>query len=142
MMTFLKNFLAVVVGLVIGGLLNKLILKINGSLIPLPAGVDVSTEAGLVNTIKLFNPINFLAPFLAHAIGTFVAVWVTTKLAVTKSWNIARIPGILFFIAGAYMVYLLQAPLWFETIDLVFAFLPMAWLGFLLARPNKKTNQG
>lgn len=142
MMTYLKNFLAIIAGLIIGGLLNKLILIINGSLIPLPAGVDVSTEAGHVNTIKLFNPINFLAPFLAHSIGTLVAVWVTTKLAVTKSWNISRIPGIFFFIAGTYMVYLLEAPLWFETIDLLLAYFPMAWFGFLLARPNKKTNQG
>jgi len=141
-MTFLKNFLAIMTGLVIGGILNSLLLKINGSLIPLPAGVDVTTEAGLVNTIKLFYPINFLAPFLAHSIGTLVAAWVTTKLAVTKSWALARVPGILFFIGGAYMVHLLPAPLWFEYVDLVFAYLPMAWLGFLLGRPNEKINQG
>jgi hypothetical protein len=90
----------------------------------------------------LFGPIHFLAPFLAHAGGTLAAAFITTKLAVTQTWSIAKVPGILFFMAGAYMVHSLQAPLWFEVADLTLAYLPMAWLGYLLAHPKPNPDQG
>lgn len=136
MRKFIKNLTSIIAGLLIGGTCNLFLLRINGGVIPLPSGADLSTPEGLASSIALFNPIHFLAPFLAHAIGTLVAAFVTIKLAATKSWSIARIPGILFFMAGVFMVHSLHAPLWFEVIDLSLAYLPMAWLGFLLARPK------
>jgi hypothetical protein len=37
--------------------------------------------------------------------------------------------GIVFFFGGAMAVSMLPAPLWFNIIDLAFAYIPMAMLG-------------
>ncbi|MFM7903079.1 MAG: hypothetical protein ACKPAD_13990, partial [Bacteroidota bacterium] len=77
----LRNILAVISGFIIGSMLNMSLLGINGSLIPLPEGVDLSNSEGLAKSMALFQPIHFLAPFLAHALGTLVAVWIAVRFA-------------------------------------------------------------
>lgn len=133
----LRNILSVISGLIIGSVLNLSILGINGSIIPLPEGVDMTTSAGLAKSMTLFQPIHFLAPFLAHALGTFAAVWIAVRFASGNPLRIAMIPGLFFLIGGIYSVYLLPAPVWFETVDLLFAYVPMAWIGFKMGTLNK-----
>lgn len=127
-----------IVGLLLGAALNSLIIGLNGTLIPMPEGADVTTPEGLARTILLFQPIHFMAPFLAHSLGTFVASWVAVRFAATASLRRAMVPGFVFFAGGAYMVAILDAPLWFDVTDLVLAYFPMAWLGFKLGTWNKK----
>lgn len=134
----LRNILAVISGFIIGSMLNMSLLGINGSLIPLPEGVDLSNSEGLAKSMALFQPIHFLAPFLAHALGTLVAVWIAVRFASGNYFRVAMIPCVLFLFGGIYMVYQLPAPVWFETVDLLFAYLPMAWIGFKLGTLNKK----
>lgn len=134
----LRNILSVISGFIIGSMLNLSLLGINGSLIPLPEGVDLSNSEGLAKSMALFQPINFLAPFLAHALGTLVAVWIAVRFASGNHFMIAVIPCVLFLFGGIYSVYLLPAPVWFETVDLLFAYVPMAWLGFKMGTWNKK----
>ena len=43
------------------------------------------------------------------------------------------IGGATFLIGGIAAVAMLPSPLWFTGLDLVFAYLPMAWLGYRLA---------
>jgi hypothetical protein len=38
--------------------------------------------------------------------------------------------GLTFFIGGFTMVFQLPAPLWFDLVDLIFAYFPMAWFGY------------
>ncbi|MFM7766487.1 MAG: hypothetical protein ACKO9S_01370 [Bacteroidota bacterium] len=134
----LRNILAVISGFIIGSMLNMSLLGINGSLIPLPEGMDLSNPEGLAKSMALFQPIHFLAPFLAHALGTLVAVWIAVRFASGNYFRVAMIPCVLFLFGGIYMVYQLPAPVWFETVDLLFAYLPMAWIGFKLGTLNKK----
>jgi hypothetical protein len=42
--------------------------------------------------------------------------------------------ALFFFIGGFFMVLKLPSPVWFNVIDLVFAYFPMAWLGSLLIK--------
>ena len=76
---FLRNTLAVTVGIIIGSLINMSIILISSSIIPLPEGADNRTILGLQKTIHLFEAKHFLFPFLAHAAGTFAG-------AVTKHY--------------------------------------------------------
>ena len=46
-MTILKNILAVVISLIIGGMLNISIIMVSGSVIPPPAGANLTTMEGL-----------------------------------------------------------------------------------------------
>ena len=62
--------LAVVAGLLIGSVVNMSLIMISASVIPPPAGVDVTTTEGLKASIHLFEPRHFVFPFLAHGLGT------------------------------------------------------------------------
>jgi hypothetical protein len=58
----LKNILAVVVGIIAGSAVNMLLVNLNGSLIALPEGADLSDMSKLKESMKLFQPIHFLFP--------------------------------------------------------------------------------
>ena len=66
----LKNILAVFVGMMLGSAVNMGIIMISGKIIPPPPGTDLTTMEGLKASMHLFTPINFLMPFVAHALGT------------------------------------------------------------------------
>lgn len=131
----LRNILALLAGLLLGSLVNGGLIGISGQIIPPPEGVDVTTETGLKAGIHLFEPRHFIFPFLAHALGTFAGALTTVLIAADRKMNLAMIIGLLFFIGGVMMVYLLPAPMWFNITDLVLAYFPMA---FLAARTGSR----
>lgn len=127
----IKNILAVLAGLVIGACVNMGILMLFMKLIPPPIGVDIATEAGLKAAMPLFQPQNFIGPFLAHALGTFVGAFIVA--AITQNLRLSLIIGFSFLIGGAMEVANLSAPMWFNILDLTMAYIPMAYLGFKIA---------
>ncbi len=124
----LKNIIAVVAGFLCGSLVNGGIIMVSGSLIPPPDGADVTTMEGLKASMHLFEPRHFLMPFLAHALGTLVGAFLAAKLAANHQLKFALVIGILFLAGGITNVILLPSPLWFSVLDLVAAYLPMAYL--------------
>ncbi|MGJ8664473.1 MAG: hypothetical protein ACSHWU_12530 [Marinicella sp.] len=131
-----RNIIAVLVGLVIGGAVNMGLVTMGPSVIPLPEGADVTTIDGLKASMALFEPKNFVFPFLAHALGTLVGAFVAAKLAANYAKRCAMIIGVFFLIGGIMMVQMAGGPMWFIVTDLVVAYLPMAYLGWVLARKN------
>ena len=130
----LKNILAVIIGLIIGGVSNMFIIKISGSIIPPPNGADVTTMEGLKESLHLFEPKHFLFPFLAHAIGTLIGAFTTVKIADTNKKKMALVVGGFFLLGGVINVFILPGPIWFNAIDIIFAYIPMALIGQNLAR--------
>ncbi|TDR23489.1 hypothetical protein [Marinicella litoralis] len=128
-----RNVLAVIVGLVVGAAVNMGLVNIGPMVIPVPAGADVTTMEGLKESMNLFAPKNFLFPFLAHALGTLVGAFVAAKLAATHQMRCAMIIGLAFLIGGIAMVVMVGGPIWFMAADLLLAYLPMAYLGGLMA---------
>lgn len=128
-----RNTLAVVAGAVVGSVVNGGLIAISGSVIPPPPGADVTTLEGLRKSIHLFEPRHFLFPFLAHALGTLAGAAVTAALAASRQMALALVIGIVFLAGGVANVLMLPAPMWFNVVDLVGAYLPMAWLGGRLA---------
>nr|WP_298002096.1 hypothetical protein [uncultured Flavobacterium sp.] len=58
-----------------------------------------------------------------------------TKLSAPKSLIGPLIIGTLFFVGGVTMILQLpQSPMWFNVTDLLLAYFPMAYLGFLLGK--------
>ena len=138
----IRNVLALLAGAAIGGLLNGSIIMISGNIIPPPAGVDVTTEAGLKAGLHLFEPKHFIMPLLAHAIGTFVGALACVRIAVSMKMVLALMIGVLFFAGGAQMVMILPAPMWFNITDLVLAYIPMAFLAARVGTsPKSAQNQ-
>ena len=132
-----KNTLAVTAGIVVGSVVNMSLVNIGPSIVALPEGADVSTAESLAESMKLFTPINFLFPFLAHALGTLVGAFVAAKFAASHQLKFAMLIGVLFLAGGISAVNMFGGPLWFKITDLVFAYIPMAYLGAHLAGSSR-----
>ena len=123
-----KKILAVILGIIIGSLVNMAIVSISNLVIPPPVGVDVTTTEGLQQGMHLFQPKHFLFPFLAHALGTFVGALVAAAIAPTHKLTFAIVIAVFFFLGGSASIIMLPSPIWFTFVDLVFAYFPMAYL--------------
>ncbi len=129
----LRNILVVIGGLFVGGLVNGLIVSISGSVIPLPGDIDPNDMEALKDAIGSFETKHYIMPFLAHALGTLVAAFLIAKFAVSAHMQLAVfIPGILFLIGGIMASQMLGTPMVPTVVDLVFAYLPMAFIGYKL----------
>ncbi|HMP98432.1 MAG TPA: hypothetical protein PKC24_01535 [Cyclobacteriaceae bacterium] len=133
----LRNILAVIAGILGGGIINMGIIMLGSIIVPAPAGTDTSTPEGLQAAMPLFEFKHFVMPFLAHASGTFAGACLAVLIAVKRKMVFAMIIGIYFLAAGAYMVSILPSPLWFNITDLTLAYLPSAYLaGIWLSRKS------
>ncbi|WP_396634937.1 hypothetical protein [Maribacter sp. R86514] len=129
-----KNILAIIAGVVVGSIVNMGIIMISGSIIPPPEGGDITTMEGLKATMHLFEPKHFIFPFLAHALGTLVGAIVATKIAATRKMVMALIIGLFFLIGGTANIAMLGGPMWFTALDIIVAYMPMAYLGYMLGK--------
>ena len=130
----LRNILAVVAGLILGGAVNMGILMLGMKVLPPPPGVNIMDIASINAHIHEYSFVAMMVPFLAHALGTLVGAFLAAKLAASKGMFPAMLIGIVFLLGGIDAVRQIpNAPLWFDVLDLVVAYLPMAWLGWLLA---------
>jgi hypothetical protein len=138
MVTFVKNSIAVLAGLVLGSAVNMAIITISGYIIPPPAGADVTTMEGLKESLHLFEPQHFIMPFLAHALGTFSGALLAAIIAPKNKMRFALAIGFFFLVGGIANVLLLPSPIWFTALDIILAYIPIAYLaGYLITRNHK-----
>jgi len=128
----LRNALALVVGVVLGGMVNMALITFGPSIVPPPPGVDMTTAEGLIKGMGLLQPQHFIMPFLAHAIGTFVGALAAWLIAASWRKQITFAVGVVFLCGGIAASYMIPAPMWFKALDLVVAYLPMAWLAMVV----------
>lgn len=129
----LRNVLAVVAGIVVGGLVNMGLITVGPEIIPLPEGVDPNDMESLKANSHLMEAKHFLFPFLAHALGTLVGAFLAARLAISNQLTLAMIIGGIFLIGGITAATMIPAPTWFIIADLALAYLPMGWLGWKVA---------
>jgi len=134
MKNILKNIAALFAGALVGGSVNMGIVMISDSVVALPEGINPADMESLVANFHLFEPINFLMPFLAHALGTLVGAFIAAKIAASHKLYFGLSIGLLFLMGGIQMANILPAPLWFDMADLGLAYLPMGYLGYRLAK--------
>ena len=125
----LKGIIAVIVGVIAGGAINMGLIMISGSIIAPPEGVITTTTEGLKEALHLFQPIHFLMPFLAHALGTLFGAFITALIVSKHKIRFALVIGCTFLIGGIMMTIMLPSPIWFTVVDLSLAYIPMAYLG-------------
>ena len=71
-MELMRNIIAVVLGIFIGGSVNMAIINNGGLIIPPPEGVNPADLESIKENIHLYTPLHFMVPFLAHVMGTLV----------------------------------------------------------------------
>lgn len=123
-----RNALAVLAGILVGSVVNMGIITVGPSLIPPPPGVDTTSAEGLRAGIHLFTWQHFVTPFVAHATGTLAGALVAYRIAVTRQAQMAYVIGGVFLLGGIAASLMIPAPAWFIALDLVMAYIPMAWL--------------
>jgi len=133
MNTVLRNVLAVIAGLIVGAIVNMALVMVGGALIPAPAGVDVTNVEIIRASIHLFEAKHFVFPFLAHAIGTLIGALVASLIGGSNRMLLAMIVGVFGVLGGIAAAFMVPAPVWFMALDLVVAYIPMAWLGWKLS---------
>ena len=133
----LKNVLAVLAGLIGGGLVNMGLVTLGHTLVPVPEGVDLSSMESMKATMHLFETKHYIFPFLAHALGTLVGAYLAARIAATRKMTLAMVIAVVTMVGGVVAVTQLAAPAWFNALDLIVAYLPMGWLGGKLAIGKK-----
>ena len=129
----LRNVLAVLAGYAVFTLVNMGLLLLGLQIVPLPEGINPMNPESIKSAMHLFTLPNFMVPFIAHAGGTLAGAFTAAKIGVDKKMMLAYIIGGLALIGGISAVYQIGGPIWFQVLDLVVAYIPMAWLGGTLA---------
>ena len=140
MPNLLRNVLALLAGIAIGGGVNMALITLSPSLIPPPAGVDVNSAESLSKAMHLFEPRHFIMPFLAHAVGTLAGALAAYLIAASYKAQIACVIGAVFLCGGVAASLMIPAPTWFIALDLLAVYLPMAWLGVQIGTRMKQGN--
>lgn len=128
-----RNALALIIGIIIGSVVNMAFVQLGPLIIPLPDGADVSTMEGVKKSMDLFQPANFLFPFLAHAVGTLTGAFITAKLAFSYRKKLGMAVSGFFLVGGITAASMIGGPGWFNAADLILAYIPMGWLGVKMA---------
>lgn len=134
MPNMLRNVVAVVAGIVIGSAVNIALIALGPSLIAPPAGADMSTAEGLSRAMHLLEPRHFVMPLLAHALGTLAGALAAWLIAASHKARFAYAIGVVFLCGGIAASFMIPAPAWFIALDLLAAYLPMAWLAVRIGR--------
>lgn len=124
----INNTLIILASIFIGSIINMSIVLLGPNIIPPPDGADVTTIKGLKESMHLFQLKHFLFPFLAHALGTFNGALIAAKFSKFNNTRNALIVGAIFLFGGVTDVFSLPTPIWFALIDLIIAYIPMAYL--------------
>lgn len=132
----IRNIIAVLAGLVIGSIINMALVELGNILVPVEG--DISTMEDLKRVMPTFTYINFIFPFLAHALGTLSGAFIAAYIAATSKTKIAFTIGGLFLLGGISVNLMLPGPIWFEALDLLLAYIPMAFIGGKIALKYSK----
>lgn len=124
----IRNILAVVAGVMLGGIANMGVIMLSGSIIPPPEGVNPADMESIKENMHLFQPIHFLMPFLAHAAGSFVGALVAALIAATHKMKFAIGLGVWTMIGGIMAASMIPSPTWFIVADLTLAYIPTAFI--------------
>ena len=128
----IRNILAVIFGWLGGSAVNMGLIKIGHKLLPI-AGIDPNDMDAIAEVMPTLEFKYFIFPFLAHALGTLSGATIAGLMAASHKMKFSLGIGGLFLLGGIVVNYMIPGPTWFAVVDIVVAYIPMAWLGGKLA---------
>ena len=133
MNVIVRNVLAVVLGIVACFVAKFIIISISSSIIPPPEGMNMNDLESIKANAHLFQPKHFIMPFLDHSLGSLIGGLVAAFVAANRKITFALVLGAIHLVAGIIAAVIIPAPMWFIALDLVVAYIPMAYLGGVIA---------
>ena len=131
-MKIVRNILAIIVGWAAGAFINSALVMLGYAVYPVE-GLDPNDMEALAATMPTLGAEHFIFPFLAHAVGTLMGAFFAGLIAATHKMKFALAIGVLNLIGGIAACFMIPAPAWFMAVDLILAYIPMAWLGGMMA---------
>ncbi len=139
MKPIIKNILAVISGWLGGSVINMGLIQTGHKVFPI-VGVDLNDMDALAAVMPTLENEYFIFPFLAHALGTFAGATIAGTIAASHKMKFSMTIGGLFLLGGIMVNYMLPGPNWFAALDIIVAYIPMAWFGGKLALKFSKDN--
>lgn len=133
----IRKILAVIGGLVSGGIVITLVEMIARQLHPLPEGIKMDDFAALAEHASKAPLVAQIAILIGYALGAMTAGFVATIIAKDGKKIYALIGAILFIISTVINLSMIETPIWFWIIALLL-WVPLALFGNRLA--SKKGN--
>ncbi len=138
-MNIVRNILAVILGIAVTMLVNGGIIGLSASVIPPPEGMNPNDIESIRAHAHLIEPKHLLMPFLAHALGSVFGGLVAAMIAASRKMTFALVIGVVHLLGGIVAAVLIPSPFWFIVLDLVVAYVPMAWIGGKLGGGSRAT---
>jgi hypothetical protein len=124
-----RNILAVVLGIVACMLAKMVVMKFGPSIFPFPEGMNPNDFESWKTFAPVMQAKHFATPFLDHALGSLFGGLVAAFVAANRKMTFALVIGCLHLLGGIAAAFYIPAPIWFIALDLVVAYIPMAYLG-------------
>lgn len=109
----LRNMGAVVLGMIVGMVVNMILISVNGYvLFPMPEGMDMYDPEQLSGYIETLPAAGMILPILAHLGQAFVGGWVAARLGASRPLVLAMIVGVLSLVGGIMNAMSIPLPTW------------------------------
>jgi len=113
MLRVLRNFAALLVGMLVGSLLNMGVVMVNLSLLfPVPEGFDFNDVQQMAAYTQTLPALAFVVTIVAHSLQAFVGGWVAARLGASRPLVLAGAIGAITVAASIYNLAWLPAPDW------------------------------
>jgi MFS family permease len=129
-----RSILAVLAGVIVGGVLIAAVEAVSSVVYPLPPGVDHHDYESLRQHVEQLPLGAFLFVLAAWAIGTFAGAWVAASLATRARFVHGLVVGAFFLLAGVLNMLMIPHPAWMWAGALL-VFVVCSYLGARLAAP-------
>jgi hypothetical protein len=127
-MKIIKGCLAIIVGIIVGSIVNAGLILFCNILFGAPEGMDLFDPESVKAHADKLTTANFIGTLLAHQLGTLGGAFVAAKIAPLRKMIFSFGIGAWFLCGGIYAVTLIPAPIWFIVADFVL-YIPFAFMG-------------
>lgn len=129
-----RSIIAVVLGIILGGIVVGLVEYVGHLVYPAPAGIDMRNPEAL-KTYAANAPVGaLLFVILAWALGSLTGGWLAAFIARQSRSQHALIVGGVLMIFGIINMLMIPHPVWFWIVGIL-VFLPAAYIGARLVQP-------
>ena len=128
----IRNILAVLVGIAVGGLTVGGVEMLGHRLFPPPEGLDPSNPESITAAIEQMPWVALLFVPLAWFVGTLVGTALAANLASSHRIRCAYVVGGLMLLGGVTTLLRIPHPYWLTLLG-VFVFFPSTWIGARLS---------
>ena len=115
----LRKILAILAGLIFGGISVGIVQTIGHYFYPMPEGMKSDDMVAMKNYVEKAPFMALFFVIISYVGGAVISGFVSTKIANDGKIKYAIICGVIFLIQSIYMMSVLPTPVWFWVLGIV-----------------------